>query len=134
MDCIIATGIESLNQWAGALGLILSLGLFGVISLSNTLQGADFFRTDVIAATADTVATIPHGLGAISNSAKAPFRGLGPVDVTITPLTADYYLSDWILTSVNTTNVVLTKRTQSLSGGAAPQLQLTVRRPHSIGR
>jgi len=126
--------LTNLPQWAGLLVTALSCLLVGVISLSNTLQGADFFRTDVIAATADLTATIAHGLGAISNSAKAPFRGDPPVDVTLTPIAVDFYLSEWIVSSVNTTNVILVKRSQSLSGNAAPQCQLTVRRPHSIGR
>lgn len=126
--------LSNLPHWAGVLVTALAFVAVGVISLSNTLQGADFFRTDVIAATADETATIAHGLGAISNSAKAPFRGDPPVDVTLTPILVDFYLSEWIVSSVDTTNVVLVKRSQSLSGSASPQCRLTVRRPHSIGR
>lgn len=104
------------------------------ITTSNAFQGADFFKADLIAATADTTATIAHGLGAIAAAAGSGVGGLAPLDVTLTPLNADYYLSDWFVSSINTTAVVVKKRSQSLSGGAAPQVKLIVRRPHSIGR
>lgn len=104
------------------------------ITQSNTFQGADIFITELIAATADTTATIAHGLGAIAAAAGAGVGGLAPLDYTLTPIHADAELSAWIVASINTTNVVVNKRSQSLSGGAAPQVRLTVRRPHSVGR
>lgn len=127
--------LSQLPQWAGILITIIGLGALGAISTSTTLQGSDFFRTNVIAVSnSDTAVTIPHGLGAISNRAAADFRGLGPVDVTLTPLTVQFYASQWVVTTVNTTNVVLTKLSVTQSGSASPQVQLTVRRPHSVGR
>jgi xanthosine utilization system XapX-like protein len=138
----VTQSVDLLNVISGAapvlvavLGVALMGLLVGVVSFSNTLQGSDFVRTDVITATADKTVTFPHGLGAISTAAVvAAMRGVGPLDVALLPLTADFYLCDWILSSVNLTNVVLVKRSQSLSGGAAPSTRLTIKRPHSIGR
>ena len=102
------------------------------ITQSNTFQSAVMFKTDLIAATADTTVTIPHGLGAIPAAAGSGIAGLAPLKVTLTPIHADAYLSEWVVASLNTTNVVLNKRSQSLSGGAAPQVKLIVELPHSI--
>jgi hypothetical protein len=104
------------------------------IVTSNVFQGSDFFKADLIASTADLTANINHGLGAIKAAAGSGIGGLAPLDVTLTPLHADYYLSQWLVTAINTTLVTVVKRSQSLSGGAAAQAKLIVRRPHSIGR
>lgn len=105
-----------------------------MITQSNTYQGSDLFITELIAATADTTVTIAHGLGAIANAAGAALAGAAPQIYTLTPIHADAYLSEWVVASINTTNIILNKRSQSLSGGAAPQVRLVVNRPHSVGR
>ena len=104
------------------------------ITASNAFQGADFFKCDLICSTADLTANINHGLGPIALAAGTGIGGLAPLDVTLTPLHADFYLSEWLVTVINSTFVTVVKRSQSLSGGAAVQAKLIVRRPHSIGR
>jgi hypothetical protein len=106
-----------------------------VASTSNTFQGTDLFRTDVIANAASNVAiTIAHGLGAIKAAAGAGIAGLAPLIVTLTDLTAVGNTSGWFLTSINTTNVVLGRTTTSATQSATPQVRVHVQRPHSIGR
>ena len=104
------------------------------ITTSNTFQGVDFFKTDLIASTTATSLGIAHGLGAIKAAAGTGIGGLAPLDVTLTALNNDFYLSRWFIVSINTTTVTVQKATTSLSGGAAVQAKLIVRRPHSIGR
>lgn len=79
---------------------------------------------DVIAtADADTTATITHGL-------------IGtPQDIQITPLLqAPAAVSLWAVTTINSTQVVLTKGTGVGSGNAGAQLRVIARVPHSIGQ
>lgn len=104
------------------------------ITTSNTFQGVDFFKTDLIAATTATVLTIAHGLGAIKAAAGTGIGGLAPLEVTLTALNNNFYLSRWFVRTLNTTNVEVVKATTSLSGGAGVQAKLIVKRPHSIGR
>lgn len=77
---------------------------------------------DVIAtADADTTATVPHGLPA------------APQEVAITPLLqAEAALSAWAVTTINATNVVLTKSTAVGSGAAGAQVRVTASLPHSL--
>lgn len=128
--------LQSLLQVAGYLAMFIGFAALGAVSVSNTFQGTDFFRTDVIAtlAVTDTVATIPHGLGAIKAAAGAGVAGLAPLDVTITPLIAAGAVGNWVLTTVNTTNVVITKTVTTGTASAARQVRVVVSRPHSIGR
>lgn len=126
------------SSWAGAaaaIGAALSALAFGTITASNTVQGITFFRTELLASTADTTAAIAHGLGSIAAGAT-PFGGINPADATVTPIgaTVDFYLSRWRVVSVDSTNVNVQKTTASLSGGAAVQCALVVRLPHSLVR
>lgn len=94
------------------------------VSINVIRQGVDSHVADVVAtADADTTATIPHGLGA------------APEEVTLTNLLqAPAALSGWAATTINATNVVLTKSTAVGSGNAAPQLRCIIKRPHTIGQ
>lgn len=97
------------------------------VSIAVIRQGAanrDSHVADVTAtADADTTATIPHGLGA------------APQEVTLTPLLqAPGALSAWAATTINATNVVLTKSTAVGSGNAGAQLRCIIKRPHTIGQ
>ena len=95
------------------------------VSLTTILDGVDEHIVDVIAtADADTTATIPHTLGA------------APLEVTITQLISQALtaLSAWAVTTIDATNVVLTKLTSVGSGNAAAQVRVIIKRPHSIGR
>lgn len=70
----------------------------------------------------DTTATIPHGLTVI------------PEFVDIVALALEYYLSEWRVTTIDATNVVLTKETTAGSGAAGAQVRVNVQRPHSLTR
>lgn len=72
--------------------------------------------------TTDTTATIPHGLGAT------------PQEVMLTYLLLAATLSLWRVTTINATNVVLTKLTVLGSGASGAQCRCIIKRPHSIGR
>lgn len=84
-----------------------------VATLQPTQRGVH--RASVIAtADADTTATVPHGFG------------VTPRKVTITPvLQAPAGLSLWAATTINATNVVLTKSTAVGSGNAGVQVHVT---------
>jgi hypothetical protein len=73
-------------------------------------------RVSVIATQdADTTATIPHGLGVV------------PRSVAITALLqAPAALSAWAATTINATNVVLTKGVGVGSGNAGAQVQVEI--------
>lgn len=97
------------------------------VTITVVRQGTsakDSHVADVIAsADADTTATIPHGLGA------------APEEVTITPLLqAPAALSLWAATTIDATNVVLTKATTMGSGNAGNQVRVIIKRPHSLGK
>lgn len=85
----------------------------------TTLQPTqrDVHRASVIAtADADTTATVPHGFG------------ITPRDIVITEiLQAPAALSAWAATTIDATNVVLTKSTAVGSGNAAAQIHVTAR-------
>ena len=96
----------------------------GAVTITTVLAGTDKRIADVEAtADADTTATIPHGLGAV------------PLEVFFTPLLqAEAGLSLWAVTTIDATNVVLTKSVAVGSLGATPQIRVTINRPHTIGR
>lgn len=79
--------------------------------------------TVIATADADTTATIPHGLSGITDA---------NAHVTIVPMTAAGVLSAWQFTSVDATNLVLTKSTAVGSGDAAAQVRVSLWRFHSI--
>lgn len=82
------------------------------------------YIADIIAtADGDTTATITHGLVGT------------PQDIQITPLLqAPAAASGWAATTINSTQVVLTKGTGAGSGNAGAQVRVIVRVPHSIGQ
>ena len=93
------------------------------VTITNVLAGTHTKIADVEAtADADTTATIPHGLGAI------------PLDVQITWLVAAAAISLWRATTIDATNVVLTKATTMGSGAAGQQVRVRASLPHSIIR
>lgn len=96
------------------------------MAVSNTtvLAGVTLNVTDVEAtADADTTATIPHGLGA------------APLVVILTALAqAAAAVSEWAATTINATNVVLTKGTGVGSGAAGVQVRCIAMLPHTIIR
>lgn len=89
-------------------------------SKTDRETGSHTFITDVAAATADTATTISHGL-----------KGT-PTKPILTPLTVDYFLSEWFISGINSTSFKLTKRSQSLSGNTVAQVRVCLELPHTI--
>ncbi len=96
----------------------------GAVTITTVLAGTDKHIADVQAtADADTTATIPHGLGAV------------PLEVFVTELQqVEAAISAWAATTIDATNVVLTKGVGAGSGAAGAQIRVVVNRPHTIGR
>jgi hypothetical protein len=69
---------------------------------------------------ADTTATIPHGMAS------------APKEYQVTMLATAATLSLWRVTTVDATNVVLTKSTTGSSGASGAQIRVTIALPHSI--
>ncbi len=93
------------------------------VTLTTVLAGTDKRIVDVEAtADADTTATIPHSLGA------------APLEPIITWRLLAATLSLWRATTIDGTNVVLTKSTTVGSGAAGAQARVIINRPHSIGQ
>lgn len=93
------------------------------VTVTIVNAGTDTRISDVEAtADADTTATIPHGLGAV------------PQEVTLTWLLTAGSLSLWRATTIDGTNVVLTKGTAVGSGAAGAQVRAIIKRPHTLGR
>lgn len=94
-------------------------------TVTPVFAGVTLFIADIIAdadADADSP-NIPHGLGAV------------PLDVTITPLLqVAAGLSLWALTTVDATNLVVTKSVAVGSGVAGAQLRVIARTPHTLVR
>lgn len=68
-------------------------------------------------------ASIPHGFGAI------------PEVVLLTPIIASAILGDWSITTIDATNLVVTKTDVAQGGDAAlPVMRLTAMRAHSLIR
>ena len=94
------------------------------ITTRLVLGGTNTFVTDVKATLdTDTTITIPHGLS------QTP-KGVVLTLLISFPLTA---LPAWAVTSIDATNVVLTKLTSPGSGNAASQVRLICNTPHSLG-
>lgn len=94
------------------------------VTVTTVYDGSDTFIADIEAtADGDTTATIPHTLGA------------APAEVYITALLqAPAEDSNWAATTIDATNVVLTKGTTAGSGSAGNQVRCIIKRPHSLGR
>ena len=92
------------------------------VNLTTVLAGTTMSIVDVEAtADADDTATIPHGLGA------------APLVVILTGLQPEAEtLSDWVASTINGTNVILTKQTDANSGVAGAQVRMIAMLPHSI--
>jgi hypothetical protein len=76
-------------------------------------------------ATGDKSATIVHGLG----------PGRTPLEIQITPLlnhTAQK--SEWAATTINSTNLVLTKTSATGTNANGSQIRVLIRIPHSLGQ
>lgn len=93
------------------------------VNITTVFDGPDSHVVDVEAtADADTTATIPHTLGVTPERFTITWRALAAT------------LSLWRVTTVDATNVVLTKSTTAGSGAAGIQARCVILRPHSIGR
>lgn len=91
------------------------------VTVATVLDGAHLHVATVEAtADADTTATIPHTLGVV------------PALVSIVPLAAAFFTSQWRVTTIDAVNVVLTKGTGVGSGAAGAQVRVNIERPHSI--
>lgn len=94
------------------------------VTVTTVLAGAYTFIADVEAtADADTdTGSVAHGLGA------------APQDVSLAALLqAEAAVSAWAVTTIDATNLVLTKGTGAGSGGAGDQVRVVAKLPHSIG-
>lgn len=97
----------------------------------TALQVADMVIATIIkGADGDVAATITHNMGLTAAQLAAGF----PI-VTITPIEqVTAALADWTV-GVPTADTVPLNATAAVgSGSANPQVRVTVRRPHSIGR
>lgn len=93
------------------------------ITVTNVLAGTNTFIADVKAtADGDVTATIPHGMAA------------APKVVLFTQLLSQGLtaLSAWAATTIDGTNIVLTKLTSTGSGNANNQVRVTAMTPHSL--
>ena len=81
----------------------------------------------------DTTATIPHGISCPgANTGAQDAWAAANLQVTPVMTHAVARLSKWILTSVDRTNVVMTKTTTGGSGDAGVQLHVVVSAPVSM--
>ncbi len=93
------------------------------VNLTTVRSNANSRVVDIEAtADGDTTATIAHGLAA------------APTDVTVTMLVAAARISAWAVTTIDATNVVLTKTTTAGSGAAGVQARCIIARPHSLSK
>lgn len=93
------------------------------ITKTTVLAGSDEMIVDLTANDSTTTATIAHGLGA------------APLEVTTTPLlTPEAYTNQWAVTTIDATNVVVTRTADEAGESPNPQLRVIIRRPHSIFR
>lgn len=93
------------------------------VNITTVFDGPDSHIVDIEATLdADTTATIPHTLGAVPDEVYILWRALAAT------------LSLWRATTIDGTNVVLTKSTGVGSGAAGVQCRCIIKRPHSIGR
>lgn len=114
------------------LDLTLALPVFGVIvqtvvkAATGGISGAVIQDTTIIdvaaTATADKTATINHGLAGT------------PQEPYLTALLQNYYLSRWAVTTLNSTQAILTKLSTAASANNAAQVRVIIKRPHSYGR
>ena len=110
------------------------------VTVTTVLDGVDTHIADITAtADADTTATIPHGM--VTQEASKPGRGgvagagVIPLEVTLVNLQqVGGALSAWAATTINATNVVLTKSTAVGSGVAGAQVRCIIKKPNTIGR
>lgn len=94
------------------------------VVVTTIFDGTDTFIADVsYTATADKTATIAHTLGA------------APGEVTLTPLAPEpFYVGQARVTTINTTNVIVTKTSVAASSNAAAAIRVIIKRPHTLGR
>lgn len=83
-------------------------------TIANQVTLAEIFVADITASADADVGplNVPHGMQA------APSR------VTITPLLTNAYLSEWIVSAIDATNIELTKANVVGSGDADPQIRV----------
>lgn len=94
------------------------------------MLNANTVRANIIAsADGDTVATVTHNMGL---SVAELAAGQPEVYLTGTLSQALTALSGWTVTTKTTNAITLTKLTSTGSGNASPQLDVVIKRPHSI--
>lgn len=88
------------------------------ITITAVLAGANIYIADVESDNNADVSTgnMAHGLGAI------------PLEAELAPLHVNFYASQWRVTTLDITNIVVTK-TAPAGGVAANQMRVIVRRP-----
>jgi len=118
MDSVLLLLNAAWDLFAPALALLPFA--FGAVSTATVRRTGDVFVFDVTAtADADTVtASIPHGMGVIP-------------DVKLTKLIAPgaTVVHAWAATTIDATNIILTKTTAVGSGNAGAQVRAYVERP-----
>lgn len=96
------------------------------VTITTVFDGTDTHIADVIySATADKTATIAHTLAAV------------PQEVYITPLlvlTGPTAGTTHAATTIDSTNVVITKQSTAGTSNAAAQVRVIIKRPHTLGR
>lgn len=97
-----------------------------VVKAAGTAPIQDTTIVDVAyTATADKDATIAHGLAGT------------PQEVYLTPLLSlagPAAGTKYAATTINSTNVVVSKQSAASTNNAAAQVRVTIKRPHSLGR
>jgi hypothetical protein len=94
------------------------------------MLNANTVRAGVVAsADGDTTATITHNMALSAAELAAGQPEVGLTQTLSQALTA---LSGWAVTAKATNSITLTKLTSTGSGSATSQLDVVVRRPHTI--
>jgi hypothetical protein len=90
----------------------------------NTLRASIIATSD-----GDVAATVTHNMGLTTAQLAA-----GQPEVTLTPVLSQALtaLSAWTVTTKTANAVTLTKLGSTGSGNASPQLEIVIKRPHTI--
>lgn len=116
--------IEHAPAIFAGLALLLAVAsslLVGTVTITTIEEGEVWKTVDVVAdSDADTQAVITHGMG------------VTPVVAGLEPEDAAARLSDWIVLSRSSSQVVIGKTTDTGSGTTNAQVRVHLQKPHSI--